>query len=303
MQKLINSRKKLLLFYSPYHFLKGLDADSVINEFVNNIKIDPNIRICIEKTEFIFIIKYLDWDSCFFKIPIFKIETILYATDNIQLLIKAIHTFYAQHTEKDAYYYIEIPSEDIFLIQALGVCGFKLIETRLNLYLTNLKKYNYTRFKTRNATDFDIKTLRKVAVENKNVYDRFHADTYFDSRTADEYLGQYTENAIKGFCDFVIIPNENGVNQKAFMAVSYLQKSFAALNCKIARLKLAAVDPTCKGWYIKLTSEAIYKCIEEGADHVLLTTQSTNKAAIVSCEKLGFKIGSLSHVFSKKNND
>lgn len=304
INQLVDSRKNILIHYSPYSYLREIDSELVFDKTVlADIYSNDNTlnEILVAGKLHVFIIEYLQWDSQFYNIPTYKLKYILFEHNDIKILSEAIGIFLQGFMKERKYCFAEIPSEDIFLIQALGLSGFKLIETRLNHYLDNLTQYNYPRYKVREANYDDIPILRDVSRTSINRYDRLHADTEFEDTLANQYLETYIENAIKGFCDFVLVPDEKGIPPKAFMAASMLKGDSESLKCQLSRLKLAAVNVECKGWYIKLASETIYEFIKRGAAYVLVTTQATNKAAFRSSEKLGFKLGSVTHVFSKSN--
>jgi dTDP-4-amino-4,6-dideoxy-D-galactose acyltransferase len=200
--------------------------------------------------------------------------------------------------QEDVYIFIDIPSEDIFLIQCLGMAGFKMAETRLHFFKDNVLKYNGERYQVRKATIQDLTEIVEVAKKSRNDYDRVHADFGFSTVVADEYLGVYAGSAVKGYCDAVLVPAEAGLPTDAFLALSEIKEEDAILTSRLFRIVLTAVGPANKGWHIKLVSETIHYAKELGASHVLMTTQSTNRAVFRTSEKLGFKLGGTTHIFS-----
>jgi dTDP-4-amino-4,6-dideoxy-D-galactose acyltransferase len=302
INQLAISRKEILTFYSPYSFIRELDTQVVFEiTIIDSITNEHNLKeeITIENEVHIFIYKPLKWDSDFFGKAIYKLEFVLFNHSNIDILVKAISKFASiLKINKNNYCYIETPAEDNLIIQALNLSGFKLIETRLHHILKNLDSYKQPRYKARVALESDINNISETARGTKNRYDRFHSDILIDNNLADDYLATYAANAIKGFCDFVLVPNDEFTPVKAFMAASIMETDSQKLDTNIGRLQLSAVDKACKGWYIKLASESIYKLKEMNAKYILVTTQATNRAAFYSSEKLGFNLGGVTHVFS-----
>jgi dTDP-4-amino-4,6-dideoxy-D-galactose acyltransferase len=197
------------------------------------------------------------------------------------------------------YCFIEIPTEDIKLIQGLGLARFKLIETRMTYYLNNLNEFAYERFPVRKANISDIENLKRVAREMRNRYDRFHADNIFSNEISDEFLATFVEESIKGFADYVIVPNAKGVPPDAFLTAKYLKEDWSGIGANISKLVLSAVSSlTCKGWYIKLISEMIYHLRDVGTEYVFMHPSSTNKPIIHTYEKLGCKLGQVTLIFS-----
>jgi dTDP-4-amino-4,6-dideoxy-D-galactose acyltransferase len=245
-----------------------------------------------------FLISYLPWDSDYFNVASYRFFTILFEHTDFEALTDAIREFKEIFFNQPKYIFIEIPSEDILLIQALNFLQFKLIETRLTYYRGELNNYENKRFTVREAQITDIENLKKVAYENRNIYDRFHADYYFNNAVADNYLATYVEEATKGFTDLVLVPYEEDTPSDAFIALSFLKKDAELLNCQLCRIVLTAVAPTCQGWHYKLVSEATYKAKSINARYMLMTTQSTNRAVIKNCEKLGYNLGATTHILS-----
>jgi len=303
---LIEQRQQILICYSPYNHLKGIDEilifDHTVRERILAYENKPDhfgwtTVISGEPHHILF--RHLKWDSDFNQIPTFKMEYILFGHDRIGLLMDAVSRF-VEHLFSDGpkYCFFEIPSEDILMIQALNLCRFRLTETRLHHYLSNLEQFHHPRFRVRRAGQEDIPTLCEVAKNSRNPYDRLHADAFFENHLADEYLATFVANAVNGFSDLVLVPDEPGVPSKAFLAANIRDNASDGLCTKISRLALAAVDPACKGWFSKLTSEFVYLARGAGSQFAMTTTQATNRGSIRSFEKLGFRLGSVSHIFS-----
>jgi len=300
LQTLFENRSESLFYYHELNIIREIERSRIFDELYSDIEKKYNFKqITIHNHDYIFIYQLLDWDSNYFKFPVHKIKCILFKNSSIDLLSSAIKQFTKQlQLLNRSYIFTEIPSEDNIVLQAFCQIGYKVVETRLHHYL-NTKGYNFQRFNARKAIKEDIPLLKKTASENSNKFDRIHSDSFFSTSEANNYMETYIENALNGFCDFVLVPNENKTPIKAFMAASILKQGNHRLGEKtIGRLQLAAVDPECKGWYLKLASESVYELIDRHAEFVIVTTQSTNRAAFHSSEKQGFKLGAVSHVLS-----
>lgn len=306
IKKQINHRKNELIHYMPTSFFRNKIEQSFeffiekpILEGGGNSRV---FSVNVEGNDFNFIYEFLKWDSEFFKTPTFKLNYILFSKNNYQNLVKAI-TLFKEEIIKDSYLFIEIPSEDIFVIQALNESLFRLIETRMTYYL-DLKKFKNERFDVREATLNDIPNLTRVSSEMVNPFDRFHADIYLDKKKADSFLGVFTQESIKGFADYVMIPNQKRTAPDSFLTAKYYKNWWVEIDVKVSKMVLSAVSSkTNKGWYIKLISEMAYHLKNQGAEFALMHPASTNKAVIHSYEKLGCKLGKVTHILSYKKND
>lgn len=290
------SRIDHLFYYSPYHFLRKISRNYqfenyILSEFEKNNK----SVVLAEGESFEFYFKKLAWDSDFFQIPMFRLFTILFESQNFNLLKKSIQLFLKQYfdTEEKKYCFIAIPSEDILLVQALCANGFRLVETRVNCYCDNLQKLDNERFAVKEAQKDDIETLRKIAAQSPNIYDKYHADVFFSEEMAANYLAIYAENCLKGFADIVFVPDEPKLPLASFMAANY--EKIDEEN-RAGRIILSACLPENQGWHYKLFSEATYHFKDMGMQYALMTTQITNRAVIRNWEKLGYKFGNTTHI-------
>ncbi len=306
ISELLNARKEILFHYSPYSFFPSADKEKIFNHSISNLLIKFKddidvqfIHVSILGKDHVFVIKYLKWDSDYFKIKTYKLLFVLYDHHDYEILKAAVQKFTSLFfTEKGIYCFSEIPSEDIFTIQALNESRFKLVENRLTYYL-DLNKINFERNQVRPANSGDIQNLKRVARSMRNEFDRFHAETIFNQSIADEFLATYIEESIKGFSDYVIVPNENTVPPDAFLTANYLIEEWDSIGEKISKMVLSAVSSeTCKGWYIKLISEMAYHLKGKGANYAFMHPATTNKAVIHSYEKLGCKYGKCIHVLT-----
>jgi dTDP-4-amino-4,6-dideoxy-D-galactose acyltransferase len=300
---LLYKRKTELSVYSPFTFLKEKDAGSISEEtIINPLLRDINEGFCkveeivINKKTHYFVFKNLKWDSDHFKFSINRIELILFDHHDPMLLNKALKVVTTSIIKPCEYFFITVPCEELVLIQALAGTCFRLVETRLNYFLSDLAGYEAQRFQVREANYDDIMILKNIAVKMRNKYDRVHADPAFTTKEADNYLGIFIEESVKGFADTVLVPYIKGIEPFGFLAANNPKK---VLGKNIAKLVLAAVDNSqYKDWLSKLLSEVIYKLKEQSADYLTTITQASNRKAIRIWEKAGFKLGFTTHIFS-----
>lgn len=303
--------KEFLIDGSKFCGIRSLSRDKIFEVTkMNLLKEMKNESVRVEKItikghDHYFIIKRLIWDTEFFLRPMHKILAILYIHEDYEILSEAIGQFsknYFFKTEKNTYCSLEIPSESNVLIQALTAQGFRLVESRLHHYLKDIGEFTNERFLVRKASIEDLENLFKIASYTRNKYDRFHSDVYFNDELADNYLGVFAQETVKGFADMVLVPNAPGVETNALFAVNLLKDEWSIMGANIAQLVLAVVDPnTCRGWYEKLLSELCYYLKENGVEYLITNTQTTNKAPIHVNEKLGFKYSHTTHILTISN--
>lgn len=298
----IDYRKNELIHYAPTSFFRD-NVEQSFNYFVKKEILSKNkeknkiFSVDIENETFNFLYEFLIWDSKFFKMPTFKLNFILFGNDNYQNLLKAIKVF-KEEIIKENYIFIEIPSEDIYVIQALNESLFRLVETRMTYYL-DVQNFKNDRYKVREALLDDIPNLKRVSSEMVNHFDRFHADVFFNQEIADSFLGVFAQESIKGFADYVIVPNEKDIPSDSFLSAKYYKNWWKEIDIKVSKMVLSAVSSkTNKGWYIKLISEMAYHLKEQGVEYALMHPASTNKAVIHSYEKLGCKLGKVTHILT-----
>lgn len=235
----------------------------------------------------------LEWDSTFFDAGIYKIG----AFDARSLTRDQIVQFFSDSNAN--YVFAEVPAEALPQIRALQNSGFHLVETRLHYFhlLLNLESQTRT---TRIASRTDTEALKKVAVEAVNPYDRYHADPFFSTKDANRYLATYISNCISGFAECVFVPDTEA-EPASFAALSLANDRLWAESKPLYRIPLTACLPENKGWHFHLCLAALQYAKAKRAACLVMTTQTTNGAVIHNCEKLGFKLGHCSHIFSQSN--
>ncbi|MBL7712998.1 MAG: hypothetical protein JNL13_11050 [Chitinophagaceae bacterium] len=289
-----------LFFYSPVNFVRSINPQTILKQQQEELSGCEVIDVAVGQSSHKFYIKYLDWDSAYFGVQSYKLCFVSFDHADFSKVSAAVQQFLNQHVAKGAYLFIEIPSEDTLLIQALNANGFKLIETRLTYFNHELDRFNFDRHLVRAATPEDIETLKQVAVSMRNDFDRFHADSVFDNTLADNYLSTYIENSINGFADCVLVPAEPGLPSASFLTAKFLKESWKDYECNISKMVLSAVSAQLnKGWYKKLITEMTYFLRDEiGAECIYMNTQSSNRAVIRTWEHLGYRLGAVHHILS-----
>jgi dTDP-4-amino-4,6-dideoxy-D-galactose acyltransferase len=232
----------------------------------------------------------LDWDSAYFDADIHRLD---FLPDGISSA-----DFSASLPQKNpgrkTYVFTEVPTEAVSAFRLLSDHGFTLVETRLTYFhlLNNLPPINRN---CRPAKQQDLPFLKKTASEAVNPFDRYHSDPFFSEKQASAYLETYIENCLNGFSELVFVP-ELETSPASFAAVSRVNIAGES----IYRIPLTAALAENKGWHYHLCLAALHHAKNKNAPALVMTTQSGNKAVIHNCEKLGFKLGSIFHIFSRE---
>jgi len=301
--ELLRSKEEYLFNYSQYQFLRKINKKELFEKSLmypmlkdiesGNVKI---IELIQDGETHYFFIRLLEWDTRYFGFSIYRIEFILYNHNDLSILNNGIKKFIENHIGFGDYYMINIPCEDTLLTQSICNTDFKLVETRLNYYLSDIQTFSAPRFSVRKALNNDAENLRAVASKMRNKYDRVHADSAFSEKTADDYLGEFAFQSVNGFADIVLVPNIEGVKPFGFLAGN---NPINVCGINVSKLVLAAIDSSVEdGWLFKLLTEMVYCVKEMNADYLTTITQASNKSAVHVWEKCGFKLGYTTHVFS-----
>ncbi|HAH49074.1 hypothetical protein [Gimesia sp.] len=289
-------------FYSPFSFWRDQTAEistAVLNELTasqesGSLESRGNtVRIWFKK---------LDWDSNYFQCPTVRLDFVEWDSqiqDPRSEIAKLILDLKQELIEKYQRFYLfsEVPSEDKLVLQALGQAGMRLVETRLTYYRGQLDQLPPENgFRVRKAVEADIPHLRQVAKIARNDFDRFHADPFFSSETADEFLAEYVEQCVRGLTDVVLVPDIDMNPPGAFICGS---ANIGSVNGNtLGRLVLTAVDESRRGGYKKLNHSLLQWMGQQGVSCIVNTTQSTNRAVIHVSESLGYKYGRSTHLFA-----
>lgn len=305
LYNILEKKKEDLIFYSPYSFIRNLDSQQLVDEtLINPLEIDilnnrvKLVNIEVDNQPHIFISKYLDWDTNYFGFPVNRLEFIIFNHQNKTLVNQAINKYVEEFINRNEYFFMNVPCEDILLTQAFCNTSFQLIETRLNYVLSDLQNCTTVDYPVRIADKNDIESLIQVAVKMRNRFDRVHADDAFTDEIADAYIGTFISQCIKGFADIVLVPDIPGVQPFGFLAANKPQN---ILGNKVAKLVLAGVDSSVqRGWLMKLLYQMILFMKDENADYLTTITQAANRPAIAVWEKAGFKLKHTTYIFSIK---
>ncbi|MDU0370369.1 hypothetical protein ACFPAF_08205 [Hymenobacter endophyticus] len=305
--ELVAARAEKLFFYSPYNFLRQLDADTQQRLFgpgvAQHYAADPAHHVfefAEGETTVQFLYTFLAWDTDFFRAPVYKLFTILFASTTSAATLAAAGTAFRQQLQQQgvAYCFAELPVEDTRVAQALGDAGWRLVETRLTFFHDAVQRFDHPRYPVRSASKEEAAAIGQISAQARNEYDRFHADQWFGDELGDQFLAKYASASVEGYCDDVLVPNEAGLPVDSFLAISDLHQHAASLNSGFSRVVLTAVGPANRGWHLRLVAETVHRARQNGASYVLMTTQATNRAVFRTCEKLGFKLGGSSHVLA-----
>jgi dTDP-4-amino-4,6-dideoxy-D-galactose acyltransferase len=282
--------------HSPMGFLRGRD-EVLARELLQAGRAGEGQELF--GTAHDLIVRALDWDTRYFGVPVYRIE---FAggpggTIDAKAVADAIEEMRSAFLQRHAvsYVFAEVPSEDVGLLQGLGLASFRLLETRLAYVHHAPQRFLGQRAGARLATIDDIPALRHAGAAARNEYDRYHADPFFGAERADTYLADYIEACVRGLADTIVVPGDGGP-ASAFVAGNARVAKYG--DDVIGRLLLAAVAPERRGAYRMLNGAFLGWMAERGATQVVNTTQSTNRAVIHVCEELGYKFGRASHVFA-----
>ena len=301
--RLLDARAAELFFYSPFRFLHTVDKKALFVEtFINPLKqeISEGVgtikAVEVEGYRHYFVCRELPWDSAYFQRRVIRSEIILFEHRRANIVSKAVNKFIDETIRDNDYILINVPCEDLLLLQGLAGTGFRLVETRLNYYFEGFPDAAPSVFPVRRAGLQDIPALKDVAMRMRNKYDRVHADPAFTPEEGDAYLGTFIEESVKGFADMVLVPDMAGEKPFGFLAANN-PKPVQGHN--IAKLVLAAVDNSVyKGWLYHLLAGVIFELKGQKTDILTTITQASNLPAIHTWEKAGFKLGFVTHVYS-----
>ena len=301
--RLLDARAAELSYYSPFSFLHTVGKDVLLREtFINPLKqeISEGVTtlkvIDVEGYRHYFVCRELPWDSAYFKRRVIRAEIILFEHTSADIVSKAVNKFIGETIRDNDYILINVPCEDLLLLQGLAGTGFRLVETRLNYYFDGFQTATPPAVPLRRADIKDIPALKDIAIRMRNIYDRIHADPAFSNEEGDAYLGTFIEESVKGFADMVLVPAMAGEKPFGFLAANNPKP---VLGYNIAKLVLAAVDNSVqKGWLYHLLTGVIFELKGQKTNILTTITQASNIPAIHTWEKAGFRLGFVTHVYS-----
>ena len=236
------------------------------------------------------ITRRLDWDAAFFGADMHRIA-FLSEEASIDELTSGLSGI-------RGHLMAEVPSEAKNAIRLLSATGFQLVETRLN-YFHSLQNLPDAGKACRPAMESDVPALRRTASGARNDFDRYHTDPFFSEEAASSYLETYAENCIRGLAEMVFVPDLPEA-PASFAALARAEYPGQTSGNWLYRIPLTACLPENKGWHYHLCLAAMQEAKRKNAIALVMTTQAANRAVIHNCEKLGFRLGSAFHIFSKE---
>lgn len=304
---LIDERAEVLGVYSPTSFLRHIPLSIQQEQYGTGAAqrfgtgTGEEILPMADGATGQWLVQHLPWDTAFFGVDTYRLFTGLFATATPPgALSQAANELRAVLAQRGAYYaFSVVPAEDIQLIQALTQGGWRLIETRLNFYRPTSEPLPMPPALVRAARPDEASHLGRVSAQARNGYDRFHADPWFGEERAAAMLTRYAEAAVAGtYADVVLVPAEAGLAVDSFLAIGDTAPDLAIADSGYSRVLLTAVGSGNRGWHVKLVAETVRRATAKQLPYVLMTTQVTNRAVFRTCEKLGFRLGSTTHVFT-----
>jgi dTDP-4-amino-4,6-dideoxy-D-galactose acyltransferase len=255
----------------------------------------------------------LEWDSAYFGVPMIRLESAAWDLDVGDPVEELAHVAGSLRAEMKAahgryYVFAELPATDCQPLQALGLSGFRLVETRLTYFVPDTSAFDWPEhYPVRKAELGDMPHLRDVAASARNRCDRYHADPFFGDVVADRYLATYAEESVKGLADFIVVPDPgDGAPPGGFFTVKVAEPSRCAfgrnhvcpLDMGVGRIPLVAVGASRSGWHLRLLVETTRMLATRSVRVACMTTQATNRAVVRNCEKVGYRLGSVTHILA-----
>ena len=302
---LVAARAEMLALHSPTHFLREMPQAPQQQRYGTGAALafgrQPGEEVLpMPGAAGQWLLQHLAWDSNYFETPTYRLFTGLFADNERLDVVKAAVELRQELASRGPYYaFGVVPAEDTRLLQALTSGGWQLIETRLNFYCPVAAAALPPPAPVRLARPDEAAAIGRIAAAARNDYDRFHADPWFGPARADAFLARYAEAAVAGtYADAVLIPDEPDLPVDAFLAIGDAAAEAGMPGSGHSRVLLTAVGPANRGWHFKLVSETVRRAAALSLPYVLMTTQATNKAVFRTCEKLGFRLGSTTHVLA-----
>jgi dTDP-4-amino-4,6-dideoxy-D-galactose acyltransferase len=292
--------------WSPFDFVRGIavegdramHAETLLRDiapaddlrFSFRLAANADVAVCAER---------LPWDSKFFGYGVARLHGVFplsgYHPDaDYTPAVDALTSLARSNGVR--YLFAVVDSRDLPTSRALTARGFSLLETRLYYHRTVRNYAHPRRFRCRLATAADLPCLTEVARSVDNPYDRFNADPFIAKDAAVRLMETWIgASLVEGFADATVIPDTG--NPAAFVTVKYHRDKAAAWDMSLAQMVLAMASPRSGPGFVGVLSEAVYHLKDLGFDHVVSSTQITNRSVIRAAEHLGFKCGKSEYVF------
>lgn len=282
----------------PHAFIPQITDDKKRRVFEHRVerKSHPD-NIFVETRGGAALALFLDWDTRFFSKRFFRVEALAVADKTAAG--ETLNELERQLVQKRADYAFAIVNDrSAIALDALRAVGWEKIETRVTYWLDGLKRFSpRRRFSVKVAGASDAVPLGEVAVQAKNKYDRFRADSFFSPKQADDLMREWVRaSTVGGFADRVLAPS---TGNSAFMTMNFLKDEWPITGVAVSQLVFSAVNPGAAGWYPKLVSEGLANLKDAGAEIAVMTTQVENKAVTRTWESLGLILGETCAVMRK----
>lgn len=308
--KWIEARADILIRHSPTHFLRHLPAEPQQQRYGTGAAArfgggagEEVLTAADGRSQWL--VQHLPWDTGFFGTDTYRLFTGIFGVEaSPAALALAAQRLRTTLAARGLYYaFSVVPAEDIELLQALTAGGWRLVETRLNFHCPVAEATLPAPVSVRLARPDEAAHIGRISATARNGYDRFHADPWFGEARADALLARYAEAATEGsYADAVLVPDEPGLPVDSFLAIADMPAEAGVLGSGSSRVLLTAVGPANRGWHLRLVAETVRRAAALSLPQVLMTTQATNGAVFRTCEKLGFRLGSTSHVLACSGN-
>jgi dTDP-4-amino-4,6-dideoxy-D-galactose acyltransferase len=294
--------------WSPLDFVRGISTAgdravyfaSILRDLdpANDLRItcaiaaDRDVAVVAER---------LPWDSSFFGYDVARLHGVFplqpggYRADADYLPALSALIQLAR-SRGIRYLFGVLDARDLPTLRALTASGFMLIETRIYFH-RSLRSYHYRRrYGCRPATAADLDGLMALAQSVENPYDRFNSDPFIGREAARRLIATWIRaSVVGGFADATLIPDRP--NPGALCTLKYHTGNADAWGTTIGQMVLALAAPRADNRLVALIAEANHHLKDRGIEHVLFTTQITNRRAIRVSEHLGFAYGRGEYVF------
>jgi dTDP-4-amino-4,6-dideoxy-D-galactose acyltransferase len=284
--------------YFPLNFAVNREVSSAIfhSELLSDVCAGETSQF-VSSTGIDIYYKELKWDSQFFGIPTFRVEFVSVSNKSVEPSMSnsffEFRSFIAM-AHPEFYLFAEIPTEESAVLLGMTGGGWRLIETRITSFRDDIQTFQFLNGRpTRSAVLGDMDTLKATASDAVNPFDRFHADNFFSSSEASNFMATFIENSVKGFADEVIVPAMGPAD--AFVTGKYLYQ-LESIGLLAGKNVLTAVSKDRKGWYSHLIGALCNRFKERGAGIALVTTQATNRAVLRVLFEHGFRFGRATHI-------
>ena len=293
--------------WSPLDFIRGISVDGDREVLAASLlrRLDPrdDLRLISRLdsgAEVAVLAERLPWDSAFFGFEVARLNGVFplgepgysLSADYTSAICSLVQT---ARTAGIRYLFSVVDARDLPTIRALGTAGFALLETRLTWHRP-LHDFHHRRYRCRRATEADLGALLALAAEIENPYDRFSADPFIPKNDIVRLMQTWLRaSVVEGFADTTFIPDSPA--PRAFCTLKYHDDKAAAWGVSIAQQVLAMAARDAGSGFVATVAESDYHLKERGADHVIFTTQATNRSMARAVDHFSYRYGKAEHVF------